>query len=142
MYRMIFVSSTQEKFKRGFHRLFRRCRRPLGRDRRFSSAGDVSLTGAFHVEDADASSTGGHDRTSSRRRQPRGSDASSVNYYARPRASSTQLTPVAVHRQQSPPASRPTTSGSGTHLTVPGNARYWPVKPGNATDEDLQLAEL
>jgi len=140
------LSSTQEKFKRGFRRLFRRCGRPLGRDRRFSSAGEVSLTGAFHVEDVDACSTAaGQDRTPSRRRmQPRGSDASSIDYYGRQRSRSTQLTPVAVHCQHSPPtpASRSTATSSGTHLSVAGSVRYWPVNTGEATDDTLQLAEL
>lgn len=133
----------QEKFKRGFRRLFRRCRRPLGRDRRFSSsAGELSLTGAFHVEDADASSPAGPGAdglASGRRRHhqlPRGSDASSVNYCARPRsASSSRLTPVAVHcHQQSPQPSRSTSTGSGVHLSVAGNVRYWPVKTADGPE--------
>jgi len=135
---------VQEKFQRAFRRLFRRCHRPLGRDRRFSSAGDVSLTGAFHVEDVDAytSTPGGHE-LGRRRMQQRGSDASSVNYFERPRASSTQLTPVSVHRQQSPPTSRPAPpTSSGTHLTVPSTTRYRPVKTEDAVDEAVQLADL
>ena len=106
-------------------------------------AGEVTLTGAFHVEDADASSTAaGHYRTGSRRRVPRGSDASSVGYYGRQKATSAQLTPVAVHSQQSPPASRSTPTGSGVHLSVGGSARYWSVKTEDCTDEARHLADL
>jgi len=124
----------QEKFKRGFRRLFRRCRGPLGRDRRFSSsAGEVSLTGPFHVEDVDAA--GGHQRAASRRRAQRGSDASSVNCYDGQRPRSAQLTPVAVHRQQSPQPSRSTATASGTHLSVSPTVRYWPVKAGDGPDD-------
>jgi len=129
----------QEKFKRGFRRLFRRCRGPLGRDRRFSSsAGELSLTGAFHVEYV-AAAGGLHHRggSASRRRAPRGSDASSVTCYDGQRAPrSAQLTPVAVHRQQSPQPSR---SASGTHLSVATSVRYWSVKPADAAADDVQL---
>jgi len=132
--------STQEKFKRGFRRLFRRCRGPLGRDRRFSSAGEVSLTGAFHVEEADASSV--HHRTASHRRMPRGSDASSINYYVEERERSVERTSVSVHCQPSPQPSRSTATSSGTHLSVPGSGRYWPVRTADTTDESVQLEEI
>lgn len=133
--------STQEKFKRGFRRLFRRCSGPLGRDRRFSSAGEVSLTGAFHVEEADAVA-GGHHRSASRRRQPRGSDASSVHYYAEEKARSVEQTSVSVHCQRSPTDRRSAATGSGAHLSVPASGRYWPVNTTDAADEAMQLAEL
>jgi len=92
---------SQEKFKRGFRRLFRRCHcGPAGRDRRFSSAGEVSLTGAFHVEDVDACSA---TRRSRRGRQPRGSDASSVNVETEKtmRCSAERTSTVSVHCQHS-----------------------------------------
>jgi len=144
--------TLQEKFKRGFRRLFRRCHTPPGRRRRFSSAGEVTLSGAFHIVDADASSmTAGHHRTASRRRQPRGSDASasSINYYVEDRTSSRsseRTSTVSVHCQQSPRASPRTTATtvSGTHLTVPGSGRYRQMNRSNAdaADETVQLAEL
>jgi len=128
--------STQEKFKRGFRRLFRRCRRPLGRDRRLSSAGELSLTGAFPVEYADASSAAcRHDHVASRRRPPRGSDASAVDYYGRQRSKSAQLTPVSVHCHQSPSSGRSAATGSGVHLSVGTSVRYWPVNTADPTDE-------
>jgi len=145
----LFFYFTQEKFKRGFRRLFRRCHEPPGRRRRFSSAGEVTLSGAFHIEDADPSSmTAGHHRTASRRRQPRGSDASSINYYVEERRSSRsseRTSTVSVHCQQSPRAVHcTTTAGSGTHLTVPGSGRYRQLNRSNAdaADETVQLAEL
>jgi len=128
----------QEKFKRGFRRLFRRCRGPLGRDRRFSSsAGEVSLSGAFHVEAVDGGGGTMTDRTTSRRRIQRGSDASSINYYDRQdRQRSVQLTPVSVHHHpQSPQLSR---SSSGTHLTVSASVRYRPVNSAVGSD-DVEL---
>jgi len=103
----------------------------------------VSFTGAFHVEDVDARSpAAGHHRAASHRRLQRGSDASSENYYGRQSARSAQLTPVYVHCQQSPLASRSTATGSGTHLSVAGNVRYWPVKTADATDDVVQLGEF
>jgi len=136
-----FYVYTQEKFKRGFRRLFRRCQGPPGRSRRFSSlAAEVSLTGAFHAEDADACSAGL--RSASRRRFPRGSDASFCDQ-RRPTPTSAQLTPVAVHRQQSPQASHSTATSSGTHLSVTPNVRYWPVHiSGDGADDAMQLDEL
>ena len=141
----------QEKFKRGFRRLFRRCSGPPGRDRRFSSsAGDLSLTGAFHVEDVDAG-VGPHRAASRRRAAPRGSDASSINLYDGQRPGpprSAQLTPVAVHRQPASPqpSHRPT---SGTHLSVTTSVRYWPVNAAaaaaaavDASTDDVELWSL